>query len=140
MDSKYEEEYARRNKEYNRLNRSMYHVYAASAHVIHDNNFLSYYCRPALRNLPESTAYQLETLKAQLRPPKAQLKPSKAQQSPSNNQLRPLDPAGPPYRTIQAPTHLQTQPVFNGSKPSYSDVVRPSLKPREPWMKEDPPL
>jgi hypothetical protein len=54
----YEAEYLHRDKEYNQLNRSMYHIYAASAHVIHDNNFLSY-CRPALRNLPVATAFKI---------------------------------------------------------------------------------
>jgi hypothetical protein len=61
----YEAEYHKRDRAYNRLNRSMYHVYAASAHVIHDNNFLSY-CRPSLRNLPVATAYKLTTLKSTL--------------------------------------------------------------------------
>jgi hypothetical protein len=56
----YEAEYLQRDKEYNRLSRSMYHVYAASPHVIHDRNFLSY-CRPSLRNLPVATAFKLAT-------------------------------------------------------------------------------
>jgi hypothetical protein len=102
----YEQEYLRRDKEYNRLNRGMYHVYAASAYIVHDRNFLSY-CRPSLRNLPESTAYKLETLKAQLRPPQAQLKTTKAHP-------RPLNPAGPPYQTIHNPTPTQTKPIFSG--------------------------
>ena len=135
----YEEEYRRRNDEYNRINRKMYHVYAASPYVVHDRNFLSY-CRPALRNLPESTAYKLETLKAQLRSPKAPLKTTKAQPRPPKAQLRPLDPAGPPYQTIQSPTPVQTQPVFSGPKPAYSDVLRGPLKPRAAWMREEPPL
>jgi hypothetical protein len=78
----YEAEYLQRDKEYNRLNRSMYHIYAASAYVIHDNNFLSY-CRPALRNLPVATAFKLATLKLSL-------------QTPPEDQ--------PPYQTITRPT------------------------------------
>jgi hypothetical protein len=35
----YEQEYLQRDRDYNRLNRGMYHVYAASANVIHDRNF-----------------------------------------------------------------------------------------------------
>ena len=129
----YEQEYLRRDKEYNRLNRGMYHVYAASAYIVHDRNFLSY-CRPSLRNLPESTAYKLETLKAQLRPPQAQLKTTKAHP-------RPLDPAGPPYQTIHNPTPTQTKPIFSGPKPAYSDVLRgPALKPRATWMRDEPPF
>jgi hypothetical protein len=110
----YEAEYHKRDRQYNRLNRSMYHVYAASAHVIHDNNFLSY-CRPSLRNLPVTTAFKLTTLKGTL-----------------DDQ--------PPYQTIQRPTTAQTQPIFSASRPSFADVVRPALKPRSAWMSEVPPL
>jgi hypothetical protein len=44
----YEQDYIQRDQQYNRINRKMYQVYAASAYIIHDNNFLSY-CKPALR-------------------------------------------------------------------------------------------
>jgi hypothetical protein len=104
----YEAEYHKRDRAYNRLNRSMYHVYAASAHVIHDNNFLSY-CRPSLRNLPVATAYKLTTLKSTL-------------------------DDKPPYQTILRPTTTQTQPIFSTPRPSFADVVRPSLLPRAAWM------
>jgi hypothetical protein len=46
------EDIARRDKQYNSVNRQMYSVYAASAFIIHDRNFSSY-CRPALRCLPQ---------------------------------------------------------------------------------------
>ena len=77
------------------------------------------YCRPSLRNLPETTAYKLETLKARLRSPES---------------------AQPPYRTIQLPTNVQTRPVFTAPRPSYADVLSPTLKPRAEWMKQDPPF
>jgi hypothetical protein len=48
---------------HNSINREMYRVYAASAYIVHDNNFLSY-CKPALRNLPVNTAIKLTTLRA----------------------------------------------------------------------------
>jgi hypothetical protein len=38
----YEAEHQKRDREYNRINRSMYHIDAASDHVINDRNFLSY--------------------------------------------------------------------------------------------------
>ncbi len=87
----------------------MYHVYAASAYIIHDRNrnFLSY-CRPALRHLPITTAYKLATLKAR---------------------LTDLDTTKPPYQTIQKPTRVQTQPTFSAPRPSYADVLRPALQP-----------
>jgi hypothetical protein len=114
----YETEYLHRDKEYNRLNRSMYHIYAASAHIIHDNNFLSY-CRPDLRNLPVATAFKLAALKLSLRHPTEDK---------------------PPYQTITRPTTAQTQPVFSAPRPSFADVVRPVLNPRPQWMKEHPPF
>ena len=117
LNRQFEEEHLRRDKEYNRLNRGMYHVYAASAHIIHDHNFLSY-CRPELRNLPESTAYTLETLKAK---------------------LKTQDSETPPYHTIQRPNPTHTQPTFSSSKPSYADVLRPPLQPRKDWMRAQPP-
>ena len=117
LDGQFEAEYRKRDKEYNRLNRGMYHVYAASAHIIHDRNFLSY-CRPQLRNLPEHTAYKLETLKAKLR----------TQES-----------GAPPYQTIQQPAPTHTQPTFSSTRPTYADVLRPPLQPRATWMKDQPP-
>jgi hypothetical protein len=36
----YEQDYIQRDQQYNRINRKMYQVYAASAYIIHDNNFL----------------------------------------------------------------------------------------------------
>ncbi len=113
----YEAAYLQRDQEYHRLNRSMYHVYAASAHLIHDNNFLSY-CRPSLRNLPVATAHKLATLK---------------------DSLRPTTDDTAPYQTIQRPTTANTQPVFSAPRPSFADVVRPPLQLRQTWMKEQPP-
>jgi hypothetical protein len=113
----YEAAYLQRDREYHRLNRSMYHVYAASAHLIHDNNFLSY-CRLSLRNLPVATAYKLATLK---------------------DSLRPTADDTAPYQTIQRPTMANTQPVFSAPRPSFADVVRPPLQRRQTWMKEQPP-
>ena len=116
IDRQFEEEYRKRDMEYNRLNRGLYQVYAASAHIIHDQNFLSY-CRPTLRNLPESTAYKLETLKSK---------------------LRTQENEAPPYHTIQRPTSTQTQPTFSTTRPTYADVLRTSLQPRAAWMKDQP--
>ena len=113
----YEQELIRRDREYNRVNRGMYHVYAASAYIVHDCNFLSY-CRPALRNLPIATAYKLAQLKERLVTPNS---------------------GHPPYQTIQEPTRVQTQPTFSAPRPSYADVLRPALHPREEWMKSQPP-
>ena len=115
--SQYDAEYRRRDAEYNRLNRDMYDIYASSAYIIHDHNFLSY-CNPALRNLPVATAFNLTKLK---------------------ESLRPTDSDQPPYRPTQQPTRTQTTPIFSSTRPSFADVVRPSLKPREPWMREQPP-
>jgi hypothetical protein len=58
----YEQDYIQRDPQYNRVNRKMFQVYAASAYIIHDNNFLSY-CKPALRNLPTNTACRLANLR-----------------------------------------------------------------------------
>ena len=113
----YEQEYVQRDREYNRINRGMYHVYAASAYIIHDRNFLSY-CRPTLRNLPITTAYKLAKLKAR---------------------LIDLDTTNPPYQTIQKPTRVQTQPIFSAPRPSYADVLRHTLQPRKDWMRDQPP-
>jgi hypothetical protein len=115
----YETEYLKRDKEYNRLNRSMYHVYAASSHVIHDRNFLSY-CRPSLRNLPVATAFKIATLKESLKPT-------------TTEDL-------PPYQLIEKPATTQTQPTFSAPQPSFADVVRPPLKQRAEWMKQTPPF
>ena len=116
-NERYEEEYTRRNNEYNRVNRKMYLIYAASAYVVHDRNFLSY-CRPALRNLPVATAYKLAKLKTRLSTPNT---------------------TNPPYQTIQEPSRTQTQPIFSALRPSYADVLRPPLHPRAEWMKTQPP-
>jgi hypothetical protein len=62
------EEYALRDQQHNRVNRRMYRVYAVSAYIIHDRNFRSY-CRPALRHLPEATAFKLAVLKERLQQP-----------------------------------------------------------------------
>ena len=116
-NKQYEEEYIRRNNEYNRVNRKMYLIYAASAYVVHDRNFLSY-CRPALRHLSVATAYKLAKLKTRLSTPNT---------------------TNPPYQTIQEPSRTQTQPTFSAPRPSYADVLRPPLHPREEWMKTQPP-
>ena len=113
----YEKEYHQRDKKYNRLNRSMYHVYAASVHLIHDRNFLSY-CRPSLRNLPVNTAAKLAALKESLT-------------------TAPKD--APPYQTILRPATTHTQPVFNAPRPSFADVLTRPLHPRAGWMKDTPP-
>jgi hypothetical protein len=88
----------------------MYQVYAASAYIIEDNNFLSY-CKPALCNL------------AALR-----------------QKTEDLTPELPPYQKIQSPSTTQPKPEFANPRPTYSDVVREKLKPRSEWMKAQPPL
>jgi hypothetical protein len=96
----------------------MYYVYANSAYIIHDRNFLSF-CRPSLRNLPIATAFKLAKSKASLRPPD--------------------NADNPPYQTIQQPTTVQTQPTFLAPRPSFADILRPALQPRKDWMKAQPP-
>jgi hypothetical protein len=118
LNHQFEQEYLKRDMEYHRLNRGLYQVYAASDHIIHDRNFLSY-CRPTLRNLPESTAYNLETLKSKLRTQESE---------------------APPYHTIQRPSRAQTQPTFPNPRPTYADVLRTPLEPRAAWMKDQPPF
>jgi hypothetical protein len=88
--TKYKNEYALRDEQYNRVNRRMYDVYAASAYLIHDRNFSSY-CRPALRHLPKATAFKLATFK---------------------EKLQSQEHANPPYTTVQNPASTKTQPVF----------------------------
>ncbi len=112
-NSNFEVKQQQRDREYNRINRSMYQIYAASALLIHDRNFLSY-CRPALRNLPKDTAYNLATLKAKLQPEMVE---------------------APPYTNVRQKSTVQTKPVFATPKPTYADV----LKPREAWMKNESP-
>jgi hypothetical protein len=117
--TKYKDEYAIRDEQYNRVNRRMYKVYAASTYLIHDGNFSSY-CRPALRHLPKATAYKLATFK---------------------EKLQSQEHVNPPYTTVQKPASTKTQPVFTAPRPSYSDVVisRP-LQPRPQWMRSQEPL
>ncbi len=112
-NSNFEAKKQQRDREYNRINRSMYQVYAASAYLIHDCNFLSY-CRPALRNLPAATAYKLATLKAKLQPEVVD---------------------APPYTNVEQKSTVHTKPVFAMPTPTYADV----LKPREEWMKNQSP-
>jgi hypothetical protein len=109
-----QERYTKRDAQYNKLNRAMYQTYAASAYLIHDKNFASY-CRPALRNLPSSTAFKLEQLKQNLR--------DKMEER-------------PPYKMVQEPRRSTTQPVFSSPRPTYADV----LKPQAEWMKRQSPL
>jgi hypothetical protein len=117
--TKYKNEFALRDEQYNRVNRRMYKVYAASAYLIHDRNFSSY-CRPALRHLPQATAFKLATFK---------------------EKLQSQEHINPPYTTVQKPTSSKTQPVFTAPRPSYSDVVisRP-LQPRPQWMRSQEPV
>jgi hypothetical protein len=112
------EESSQRDVHYNRINRKMYAVYAASAYIVHDRNFSSY-CRPALRHLPDATAYKLALIRKRLQP------------SPDEK---------PPYTTVQRPATTHTQPTFASSRPTYADVLRSPLKPRPEWMKNTPPL
>jgi hypothetical protein len=115
----YEQDYIQRDQQYNRINRKMYQVYAASAYIIHDNNFLPY-CKPALRNLPSTnTACRLASLR---------------------QKTEDLTPEIPPYQKIQSPSTTQTKPEFANPRPTYSDVVREKLKPRSEWMKPQPPV
>jgi hypothetical protein len=114
----YMDAFAKRDADYNRVNRKMYSIYVASDYIIHDRNFSSY-CRPTLRHLPEATAFKLTTLK---------------------NRLQPHNTDIPPYTTVQRPTTTQTQPVFQSSRPSFADVVRSPLRPRPQWMKDAPPI
>jgi hypothetical protein len=115
----YEQDYIQRDQQYNRINRKMYQVYAASAYIIHDNNFLSY-CKPALRNLlPINTACRLASLR---------------------QKTEDLTPELPPYQKIESPSTTQTKPEFANPRPTYSDVVREKLKPRSEWTKAQPPL
>ena len=96
----------------------MYQVYATSAYIIHDNNFLSY-CKPALCNLPTNTACRLASL---------------------HQKTEDLTPEISPYQKIQSPSTTQTKPEFANDRPTYSDVVREKLKPRSEWMKSQPPV
>ncbi len=87
----YMDAFVKRDADYNKVNRKMYSIYAASAHIIHDRNFASY-CRPTLRHLPEATAFRLTSLK---------------------NRLQPNTPDIPPYTTIQRPTTTKQNPYFS---------------------------
>jgi hypothetical protein len=112
------EEFSQRDVHYNRINRKMYAVYAASAYIVHDRNFSSY-CRPALRHLPDTTAFKLALIRKRLQP------------SPDEKA---------PYTTVQRPATTHTQPTFASSRPTYADVLRSPLQPRPEWMKNTPPL
>ena len=57
-----ETEYSQLDKAHNDANRSMYQVYSDGPFIIHDNNFQTY-CKPHLRNLPESTAFELQEIR-----------------------------------------------------------------------------
>jgi hypothetical protein len=92
----YEQDYIQRDQQYNRVNRKMFQWYAASAYIIHDNNFLSY-CKPALRNLPTNTACQFAALR---------------------QKTEDLTPEVPPYQKIQSPSTTQTKPEFANPNPS----------------------
>jgi hypothetical protein len=95
----------------------MYGVYAASAYIVHGNNFLSY-CKRALRNLPVNTAIKLTTLRAKTLADAAEQ---------------------PPYTHVHHPSTVQTKPVFPTSRPTHADVIREDLVPRADWMKDQPP-
>ena len=60
-----ETEYSQLDKAHNEANRTMYQVYSDGPFIIHDNNFLTY-CKPHLRNLPESTAFELQEIRNKL--------------------------------------------------------------------------
>jgi hypothetical protein len=109
----YEQDYIQRDQQYNRVNRKMFQVYAASAYKIHENNFLSYY-KPSLRNLQTNTACRLAAF---------------------HQKTEDLTPELPPYQRIQSPSTLQIKPEFANPRPTYADVVRDKLKPRVEWMK-----
>jgi hypothetical protein len=66
-------------------------MYAASAYIIHDNNFLLSDCKPALRNLPTNTACRLANLR---------------------QVTEDLTPELPLYQKIQSPSATQTKPDF----------------------------
>jgi hypothetical protein len=87
---------------HNSINREMYRVYAPSAYIVHDNNFLSY-CKPALRNLPVNTAIKLTTLRAKT------LADAVEQ---------------PPYTHVHHPSTVQTKTVLPTSRSTYADVIR----------------
>jgi hypothetical protein len=76
----------------------MYQVYAASAYIIHDNNFLSY-CKPALRSLPTNTACRLASLR---------------------QKTEDLTPEIPPNQKTQSLSTTQTKPEFANPRPTYS--------------------
>jgi hypothetical protein len=83
-----EREYLQLDKFHNDANRSMYQVYSDGPFIIHDNNFQKY-CKPHLRNLPEATAFKLQTIRSN------------------------LDHDQPPYRPIQDdPLPAPTVPQF----------------------------
>ena len=123
-----EEEYLRLDKSHNDTNRAMYQVYSDSRFVIHDNNFASF-CKPHLRNLPVSTAFELQTVR---------------------ERLETIE--GPPYKPIQhEPLPTPTVPSFATTLAEYAkqapsanasiaNRTQPSLRPRAQWMKETPPI
>jgi hypothetical protein len=123
-----EEEYLRLDKSHNDTNRAMYQVYSDSRFVIHDNNFASF-CKSHLRNLPVSTALELQTVRERLE-----------------------TIAGPPYKPIEhEPLHTPTIPSFATTLAEYAkqalranasiaNRTQPSLRPRAQWMKETPPI
>ena len=94
----------------------MYQVYSDGPFIIHDNNFQTY-CKPHLRNLPESTAFELQAIRNK------------------------LDSAGeiPPYRLIQEdPLPAPTVPQFR--TPLDQPARHIPLQPRAQWMLDTPPF